>query len=405
QPDRTQGGWAVGVRCRGDRSAGLHRPVAGAQCRPASHARVRGPAPRHVGPRVDGRHRRFHRHAHARQRDLLRPRRGPRLLPGPGRHDRCCPDPSRRTGSGHPRHGRPRGRYHPCHRPTRTADHWRYGMNTTNIPITPVRRQKPGAFSIEVDPAITDPASVRTSFLILLDGDLVMSPEHLGVAFMASVLREAGFTCEIREVRHGLDEERTIAELVEYDPALICFTLMSLNVVSAASLSERLAQALPDAVVACGGPAGTSAGTEVLRKIPHADVVAIGEGEPTILDLVQRIALGGELSDCPGICYRDAQGRPRQNPPRPLVHDLDALPHPARDQLISHGNELEYVRVSTSRGCVARCTFCAAPHTNNRVQQGKAWRGRSPERVVDEIVQLVRNHRFRTFDFIDSTFE
>ncbi|QUX26930.1 radical SAM protein [Nocardiopsis akebiae] len=278
-------------------------------------------------------------------------------------------------------------------------------MSPTDIPITPVRREKPGAFSIEIDPEITDPASVRTSFLILLDGDLVMSPEHLGVAFMASVLREAGFTCEIREVRHGLDEERTIAELVEYDPALVCFTLMSLNVVSAAALSERLAEALPDAVIACGGPAGTFAGTEVLRRIPHADVVAVGEGEPTILDLVQRIALGDDLSDCPGICYRDARGRPRQNPTRPLVHDLDALPHPARDQLVSHGNELEYVRVSTSRGCVARCTFCAAPHTNNRVQQGKAWRGRSPERVVDEIVQLVRNHRFRTFDFIDSTFE
>lgn len=278
-------------------------------------------------------------------------------------------------------------------------------MTTTNIPVTPVRKEKPGTFSLEIDPAISDPASVRTSFLILLDGDLVMSPEHLGVAFMASVLREAGFTCEIREVRHGLDEEHTIDKLIEYDPALVCFTLMSLNIDTAASLSERLAEALPHAVIACGGPAGTFAGVDVLRKIPHADIVAVGEGEPTILDIAQRIALGEELSDCPGICYRDERGKPRQNPTRPLVHNLDALPHPARDQLISHGNELEYVRVSTSRGCVARCTFCAAPHTNNRVQQGKAWRGRSPERVVDEIATLVHDHRFRTFDFIDSTFE
>src|SRR5699024_11361996 len=139
-------------------------------------------------------------------------------------------------------------------------DHWWYGRSSITCPITAVRRKTTRAFSSEVDPAITDPASVRSRFLILLDGDLVMSPEHLGVAFMASVLREAGFTCEIREVRHGLDEERTIAELVEYDPALICFTLMSLYVVSAASISYRLALALPASVVACGGTDGVFAG-------------------------------------------------------------------------------------------------------------------------------------------------
>ncbi|MEV6668992.1 cobalamin-dependent protein [Streptomyces sp. NPDC051162] len=265
---------------------------------------------------------------------------------------------------------------------------------------------KPGTLDLALDPRITDPASFRVSFLILLDGDLVMSPEHLGVAYMASVLRHTGFTAEIREVEHGDDEAAaTVEALKEYRPDLVCFTLMSLNLGSCLTLCRLLREELPGTTIACGGPAGTFAGLDVLRNNPWTDVVAVGEGEPTILDLVQRLCLKERLSACKGICYRDEDGTPRQNPARPLIHNLEDLPFPARDQLSQHGDKLEYVRVSTSRGCVANCAFCSAPHLKNRVQAGKAWRGRGPEQIVDEVAEIVARHQFRTFDFVDSTFE
>jgi len=72
----------------------------------------------------------------------------------------------------------------------------------TPLDIRSVKRT-PQSLEMRLDPAIKDPAGYRVSFLILLDGDLVMSPEHLGVAYMASVLRQVGFTVEIREVPHG----------------------------------------------------------------------------------------------------------------------------------------------------------------------------------------------------------
>ncbi|MBF6047125.1 radical SAM protein [Streptomyces sp. NRRL B-1677] len=265
---------------------------------------------------------------------------------------------------------------------------------------------KPGTLDLTLDPRITDPASFRVSFLILLDGDLVMSPEHLGVAYMAGVLRHTGFTAEIREVEHGDGEAAAAVEaLKDFRPDLVCFTLMSLNLGSCLTLCRLLREELPGTVIACGGPAGTFAGPDVLRNNPWADVVAVGEGEPTVLDLVQRLYLKEPLSEVRGICYRDAGGTPRQNPARPLIHNLEDLPFPARDQLSQHGNKLEYVRVSTSRGCVANCAFCSAPHLKNRVQAGKAWRGRGPEQIVEEVAEIVERHQFRTFDFVDSTFE
>ncbi|MFC5719512.1 B12-binding domain-containing radical SAM protein [Streptomyces gamaensis] len=272
------------------------------------------------------------------------------------------------------------------------------------LPAEP--RRKPGTLDLTLDPRITDPAAFRVSFLILLDGDLVMSPEHLGVAYMTSVLRTVGFTAEIREVEHGDEHaEAAVEALKEYRPDLVCFTLMSLNLGSCLRLCRMLREALPGTTIACGGPAGTFAGLDVLRNNPWTDVVAVGEGEPTILDLVQRLCVGEPLASCPGICYRDADGEARQNPARPLIHNLEDLPFPARDQLSLHGDKLEYVRVSTSRGCVANCAFCSAPHLKNRVQAGKAWRGRGPGQIVDEVAEIVRRHQFRTFDFVDSTFE
>lgn len=265
-------------------------------------------------------------------------------------------------------------------------------------------RTGPGEFTIALDERITDPASIRVSFVILLDGDLVMSPEHLGVAYMAATLRHVGVTCEIREVAHG-DFAPIIADLARCVPDVVCLTLMSLNVPSSVKFARQLREVHPSALIVCGGPAGTFTGTDILKANPYADLVAVGEGEPTILDIVERVALKEEVSTVPGLAYRAPDGSLRQNPARPLIHNLDVLPNPVRDQLIAHGNNLEYVRVSTSRGCVAMCTFCAAPNLGNRVQPGKAWRGRPADSVVNEVEELLRAHRFRTFDFVDSTFE
>lgn len=263
----------------------------------------------------------------------------------------------------------------------------------------PIKRE----FTFDLDSRIVDPGSFRVAFVIFLDGDLVMSPEHLGVAYMAAVLRRAGFTCMITEVRE--DKDAAFETLADLDPQLVCFTLMSLNIATFQDFSEILRRRLPQSCFACGGPAGTYAGLSVLGNNPCTDVVAVGEGEPTIFELVQCLYLDLPLERCHGICFRAANGELVQTPLRMMMHNLDDLPFPSRDQLEQHGGRLEYIRVSTSRGCVARCTFCSAPHAGNKIQPGKGWRGRSPRSILDELTYLVDKYQFRTYDFVDSTFE
>ena len=270
---------------------------------------------------------------------------------------------------------------------------------TTALPIV-----SGGNFHWDLDSGITDPGAYRVAFLILLDGDLVMSPEHLGVALMTSVLRRGGFTVRIVEVATQ-GHHAAIEEIQAYNPHVACFTLMSLNVETCKSFCARLKAVLPDVIVACGGPAGTYAGDQILAHIPEVDIVAVGDGEPTVWDLIQRLYLGEPLDGCLGICFRQPDGRIVKTPLRPLIQNLDSLPFPARDQFEKYGNELEYVRLSTSRGCVAHCAFCGAPNVSNKIQQGKAWRSRSVASVLEELKGLVDRYQYRTYDFIDSTFE
>jgi anaerobic magnesium-protoporphyrin IX monomethyl ester cyclase len=277
-------------------------------------------------------------------------------------------------------------------------------MVTLPTIIQPSPEVPHGGFQFELHPHVSDPAGYRVVFVILLDGDLVMSPEHLGVALMTSVLRRGGFTVRIVEVKTN-EHQQALEQLKAYDPKLVCFTLMSLNVESCKSFCAMLKQEMPQVIVACGGPAGTYAGDQVLAHIPEIDVVAVGEGEPTIWQLLQHLYLGEPLDSCAGIVFRKPDGTIQKTPLRSLMHNLDTLPFPARDQFEQHGRDLEYMRISTSRGCVARCTFCSAPNVSNMIQKGKAWRGRSVESVLQELKELVGRYNYRTFDFIDSTFE
>lgn len=146
----------------------------------------------------------------------------------------------------------------------------------------------------------------------------------------------------------------------------------------------------------------TFSGKELLEKYPHIDFAIQGEGEITFLELVEALDAKKNLSDVLGIVYRFGN-KVVENKSRPLIDNLDMLPFPDRDQFEQHNGKFQYVRLSTSRGCLGHCGFCSS--FAGRHQEGPRWRGRSPKNVVDEIEMLVKKYDFHTYDFVDSTFE
>ncbi|MDP5278669.1 radical SAM protein [Sphingomonas sp. DG1-23] len=246
----------------------------------------------------------------------------------------------------------------------------------------------------------------RVYLPVLLSGDLVQSAEHLGPAYLAAVLRNAGAEVRIRTLP-GIHPAHWHEDILKFAPDLVGLSLTMVANADAQAFGAMLRQSLPNTPIVGGGPLATHLGEALLRTPgwDFFDGLVRGEGEAPILMLADALKHGHELSTVGSLVYR-SDDRVIANPVTLGVGNLDLLPPPARDQFLESGNALPYLRISTSRGCTSHCTFCNAPHVRNRVGSAtKPWRGASPGKIVDEIEDLVRRYGVNTFDFVDSTFE
>jgi len=113
-------------------------------------------------------------------------------------------------------------------------------------------------------------------------------------------------------------------------------------------------------VTVAGGPYPIAVQERCLDGVGACfDAVVTGEGEQTMVELLQRIATGTSLDDVQGIVFRRGPDIVKTSP-RPLLEDLDALPFPARELL---GEAARYLpppatyrrapvaTIITSRGC------------------------------------------------------
>jgi radical SAM superfamily enzyme YgiQ (UPF0313 family) len=163
--------------------------------------------------------------------------------------------------------------------------------------------------------------------------------------------------------------------------------------------------------VVLGGPHATVMPEDCLKNT-HTDFCIIGEGEYTFLELVKGLKKGKSLNKINGIAFKKGTKVIKNNPGE-LIQDLDSLPFPARDLLklnkyvcpttkalvLGKGYGGEYTDIITSRGCPYRCTYCSS-----QVTFGHRIRYRSPESVIAEIEEVIKNYGIKTFNILDDTF-
>jgi anaerobic magnesium-protoporphyrin IX monomethyl ester cyclase len=136
-----------------------------------------------------------------------------------------------------------------------------------------------------------------------------------------------------------------------------------------------------------------------------ADAVALGEGDMTVADVVDRWSDTATIHDVQGIAYATVNG-PVTTPKRPVLKDLDALPVPAWDlidlapyrRMWQEGHGFFSLNMATTRGCPFKCNWCAKPIYGNR------YNSRSPEHVVDELMLLHKQHAPDHIWFADDIF-
>lgn len=220
----------------------------------------------------------------------------------------------------------------------------------------------------------------------------------LSLATIAGSLSSNGHNVKILDLNNK-DEKEFIALIETFNPHYIGIsftTPLSEEVFRLASLVKKIKK---DVIVIGGGPHPSAMPSSALES-SDIDLICIGEGDYTILDIVD----GKPYADIKGIAFRDNNGCHILDN-SDFIKDLDRLPFPAWDlfdlnkykttRLIARKNPAGWIE--TSRGCPYGCVYCS------KKVFGRNFRPKSVKRVVDEIDHML-SCGFREVHIADDCF-
>lgn len=216
---------------------------------------------------------------------------------------------------------------------------------------------------------------------------LVPTAPNLTLATLAAPLLLKNWDVQIVD----LSLERDIMgilkrKLREFSPSHVGITFATSAYKEMLILGRIIKNYNPDIILIGGGPHASVLPEQTLKQ-SLLDVVVVGEGDDTLVDIIDGIP----LETIKGIFYKEGENI-IQNPPRPLIENLDELSFPAWElyDLSRYKTTKSITRkwpvgfIETSRGCPYGCTFCS------KNVFGRKFRVKSPERVVDEIEHLLK---------------
>jgi magnesium-protoporphyrin IX monomethyl ester (oxidative) cyclase len=231
----------------------------------------------------------------------------------------------------------------------------------------------------------------------------------LGILYMIGALRREGFDAQLIDAAaKSMTMDEIIAKIRDFGSDVIGVSTMTPSAQSAYELIRNI-KAKTGLPIVLGGVHANVFKDAILAEAPDVDIVSIGEGETTIVELLRMFS--GEqykIGDIKGIAYRDASGKAVLNEPRPLNMDLDTLAFPARDildnslyRLLPLSFKVEPVTsMISSRGCpYGKCAYCFQAG-----DKAFKYRRHSPEYVIKEIEQTIIPNGIREIAFWDDYF-
>ncbi|MBM3702562.1 MAG: B12-binding domain-containing radical SAM protein [Actinobacteria bacterium] len=225
----------------------------------------------------------------------------------------------------------------------------------------------------------------------------------LNLVYLSSTLKKAGHDFLVLDATapfHLLNEEELEQQILQFSPHFIGVTITITYIPQTYEYLKCLKK-LKIPIVA-GSPHANCCPEEVLQH--SVDIVAIGEGEDTILDLAKYFLGRKKIEDIAGICFIKKDDSVCYTSKRPLIKNLDTIPFPDYDAFPivyytgSHNpfSNPIFWSVFSSRGCHYNCIFCSSHNVF-----GRTYRARSPQNVFQEIEFLAEKYGARIFAFQD----
>ncbi len=198
--------------------------------------------------------------------------------------------------------------------------------------------------------------------------------------------------------------EEWIDKLVVFAPQVIGFSVNNSSLYSTLKLAWKLKQINPEIKIILGGPMFlVPADIEPIISNDGIDIIVLGEGEETFIELTGLLEKGMDIDLCKGIVYKK-KGKIIKTDPRGFINNLDELPFLdfidlPLDRYEPPGHLGKHISLMTSRGCIQNCVFCGPK------AYWPGYRSMSGKRIYAEIkYHLQNNPEIEHIEFLDLLF-
>lgn len=232
----------------------------------------------------------------------------------------------------------------------------------------------------------------------------------LGTMYAAAYSREKGHDVSLYDVGLktspiGITSRLSpdLEALVIYDDGFNYLTKMCLTTMREATFEMiQLAVDRQIPVIVC-----SSDSTDHYQKYIEkgAQVVLIGEGEESLIEVLYALQTKAEMHSIHGIAFMHERELV-VTPKRKVIRNLDVLPIPAWDlvdveayrQVWQNKGHKFQLNIATTRGCPYQCNWCAKPI------YGQRYNVRSPQKVIEEVAFLSKQFGVSNFWMCDDIF-
>ena len=242
--------------------------------------------------------------------------------------------------------------------------------------------------------------------------------ESLGLEYISAVLKASNIKTDLIyknlidyyafDSSKNLKEEfykKIAREIIERNPDVLALSLLTDTFQINMGIAREVKKLNPEIKVFAGG-VHASLLPELTLSYPQVDALCIGEGEYSSLAYMENMDLinSGKTPCIKGVVYKQ-KGRLVGNLTDYIINeDLDSLPIADKDLFYNADPSMKsHYFVQCSRGCPFVCSYCINDFRSSKVD-GKRFRHRTPERIIDELVSAKEKYSFSFVVFVDECF-
>ena len=238
-------------------------------------------------------------------------------------------------------------------------------------------------------------------FIANKDGVGYLTP--LGLVSIGGPLLDAGFTVKlIDHDTYGWSFKKLVKEIRKFQPDYVLLGHSGSTAAHKTAIKtiHEIKQTFPNTKIIYGGVYPSYADQSIMRECNEINFIVRGEGEQTIVELINAIENNTSLEAVDGITWRNGN-QIIANRSRAPIQNLDAyrLGWELVDwPLYKMFGFNRAAGLQFSRGCPLTCSYCG------QWMFWKKWRHRSPENIVEQLKILSQDYGVDYVWFADENF-